>query len=887
MSTETSSPFKSILHWSATWPEWQRDALRRIVEKGKLSPQDLKELEAICRAKHGLFPATSSAPTAVPFAAAHIPGGENGTAAVGLIRLLALHNVGRLPSDQELVFGPTPGLTVIYGENGAGKSGYARVIKKACRARGTPPDIKPDAFSSTTTGSAHAQIVFRVGPDPITVDWKDGMTPDARLGQIFVFDSFSARVHVGEDGPACFKPRGLDVLPELAKACDTLKGELQADINAVESQIRATLSGWNRNNSTPIAELLKTLGAKTDPETIATEAVFTNADETRLSELVAILNSDPRLRAAATNAAAQRIRTFAETANNRSSLVTDAIMQKLGEALRDADTAARAAASAAAPDLQPSDMPGSCNAVWRKLWNAAMEYSEAYAYPAKPFPVMEADAQCVLCQQPLQEAARDRFSRFHKFVADATRKQADAAQAQLLTLKQNVDLLLPISFESCPVRSDIAREAPSLLAAVDAFAKAVDDRIAHAQVCLKEGTWIVAPTLPDLTCLDLESIATSLNQRARQEEAVADPQKKHEFERERDALTDKKWLSHHKDEVIAQLSRHISAAALEACRNDCTTNTITRKVGDLEETHVNQAFRDAFKAELEGLGMKTLPVRLDAARPIPGQRRHGVRVEGVPLKANGDPIHRVEDIASEGEHRCIALAAFMAELSQASHKSALVFDDPVSSLDHARRGKVAKRLVKEAAMRQVVVFTHDIVLLCELSEAADNAAAPASYMHLCWNGDRPGHCEPGLPWDWKSYKDRLDALEKEQRRISASWSLSPNPTNVADIRLAYTHLSATLERIVQDVILNNVVGRYRDWVRVEKLGDVAGFNASECSEVLRIDKKCSGITCRHDPAAAKAAPVPDPLELLDDLNALKSLVEQIKSRRKGTEAAGQ
>jgi hypothetical protein len=41
-----------ILKWSAEQPDWQRDTLRRIVEKGNLVETDLLELECICRGKH-------------------------------------------------------------------------------------------------------------------------------------------------------------------------------------------------------------------------------------------------------------------------------------------------------------------------------------------------------------------------------------------------------------------------------------------------------------------------------------------------------------------------------------------------------------------------------------------------------------------------------------------------------------------------------------------------------------------------------------------------------------------------------------------------------------------------------------------------------------------
>jgi len=37
-----------------------------------------------------------------------------------------------------------------------------------------------------------------------------------------------------------------------------------------------------------------------------------------------------------------------------------------------------------------------------------------------------------------------------------------------------------------------------------------------------------------------------------------------------------------------------------------------------------------------------------------------------------------------------------------------VLDDPVASLDQARREYVARRLVGESRDRQVIVFTHDL-----------------------------------------------------------------------------------------------------------------------------------------------------------------------------------
>lgn len=53
----------------------------------------------------------------------------------------------------------------------------------------------------------------------------------------------------------------------------------------------------------------------------------------------------------------------------------------------------------------------------------------------------------------------------------------------------------------------------------------------------------------------------------------------------------------------------------------------------------------------------------------------------------------------------------------------IVFDDPVSSLDHMHREAVAARLAEEGKYRQVIVLTHDIAFLFLLDQAAREKAA--------------------------------------------------------------------------------------------------------------------------------------------------------------------
>jgi hypothetical protein len=72
-----------------------------------------------------------------------------------LVAIRDLRNVNALRSGQSLTLGPR--LTVVYGDNGSGKSGYARVLKKVYRAR-VVEEILGDVCSETADprlGSSH------------------------------------------------------------------------------------------------------------------------------------------------------------------------------------------------------------------------------------------------------------------------------------------------------------------------------------------------------------------------------------------------------------------------------------------------------------------------------------------------------------------------------------------------------------------------------------------------------------------------------------------------------------------------------------------------------------------------------------------------------------
>jgi hypothetical protein len=432
-SAAPTSALREILRWSATRPEWQQDALRRIIENGALTSVDEEQLYHLCLEKHGANEQKGTAPIAAPLSAAHLPLSGGAALGVSLVSVGEMHGVNRIPDNQVLEFGQSPGLTIIYGNNGAGKSGYARVIKKACRSRGSAPVIRGDAFAGGNSGPATAKLTFDVGGTRSSVVWKDGDVGDASLRNVFVFDSTTAGHYLDEDGPASFTPLGLDVLPKLSKCADAINSRIQSDIEALQLLNSNVSKNWNFNATTEVGRMLAGLSAKTKREDVRALATFAEAQKTRLKVLNDSLRADPKQKARETRAAAWRVRSLADAV-----LACETALgsQPVGALClkREAAIAAREIAkSFSEGQFDSSYLPGTGEATWRKMWDMAREFSESWGYPGERFPLTRETARCPLCQQELNAESAQRLEAFDRFCKDHSQilaVEADKAAIQ-------------------------------------------------------------------------------------------------------------------------------------------------------------------------------------------------------------------------------------------------------------------------------------------------------------------------------------------------------------------------------------------------------------------------------------------------------------------------
>jgi hypothetical protein len=319
--------------------------------------------------------------------------------------------------------------------------------------------------------------------------------------------------------------------------------------------------------------------------------------------------------------------------------------------------------------------------------------------------------------------------------------------------------------------------------------------------------------------------------------------------------------------VVAAVGKFVLQAKLAQCLSALKTNAISLKASDMAEKVVSKELADALNREFNALGVSALKVSLQS-RADHGKALHKLKLE---LPRNCSP----GDILSEGEQRAVAIASFLAEIGLSGGKGGIVFDDPVSSLDHRRRERVAKRLAFEAANRQVVVFTHDIYFLCLLVEEAKLAGTTISTQSLVRHIEGFGIADPELPFEGKNASKRIGALKAQHQLIAKLYKDGEEQEHHRQTVDAYVRLRMTWERAVEEVLLREVVLRFRKGVETQRLAGVV-VDDEDYAKICAGMTKCSNYA--HDKALAGGIAIPEPDELLADINALEAWRLQVEKR---------
>ncbi len=616
---------------------------------------------------------------------------------------------------------------------------------------------------------------------------------------------------------------------------------------------------------------LEQVTAETDIEALTRWARLSTRERSRLEGLRRDLATKPEDRARQLEASKIQIDELRNALEQLSALVSNEAMDELETILQRAVSTRAAARTAASRDFAEEHLGGVGSEAWRHLWEAARAYSEEYAYPGEAFPYLGEAAHCVLCQQPLGSAGMRTIRKFEEFVQNRTQRLADEAT---VALEKRIASINNLDVHGEPFKSGLrglrTLPQPAAAGAVRRVLRSTRKRLRAVLRAASTGEW---PELPRIDGGSMDEVLGQLNGKIQSEvdavRKLASSRGRQALEAELDSLLAKEALRKYIGVVRRERDLLKKRNILGECIGACDTNTITRETTRISSILLGDAFRERFKTELLELHFSTAAMTIENPGSEYGAPRFRVALEQAP---SAEP----KRVLSEGEHRCVAIAAFLAELDSRENRSAVIFDDPVTSLDHQWRERVATRLVREATTRQVIVFTHDIVFLAQLMRQANDQGVPLLPRHLERLGRVIGRSKQGMPWIAMKVSERIRHLRDELVKARSAHKEGDREAYSRIVEGIYKRMRESWERAVEEILVNDAIKRLNRDIETRRLRNLAAVTDDDVSTISAGVARCSEFV--HDAAEADNPPLPEPNEIQEDLDRLDSWVEAARPR---------
>ena len=611
-------------------PLWQQDALRRLAVQGELTEEDLSELRSQIEAGEGL---AADAPEPIPLAPEHLSEAASNAPRTVLASLGPVKNVDRPEPGQPPMRFAVNGVTLIYGPNASGKSGYCRIAKQLCRSLDVG-GLRGNVFDGAVPPPPEVGIAYRVGDDddPKTeATWVATDPPPPELARISVFDTACAGVYVDDERKIEFLPYELDLLNKLGVAVRALEAAFRSREAAVAAAVNTPMAGGFTEGTTASALVGKLVSATALADLPAEQrlrdaATWSGDDERELDEFSARARDDPQVLLRIRREARSALAGLADDVTKVEAALGDEALAALTEKRRDA-LAKRETAEIAARELfSGGPIPQVGSDSWRQMLIYAREFA-AEAFPECPAPQIATAGKCVLCQQDLDASASERLAVFDDYLAGRAAEAAAAAEGlfeeargriKTFAVKAGADVraILASYGGLSPQRTEHAAAIERYYAAAaarrTALSKMIDAGALEGAADLES---LPASPLPlidgEFAALDAECDALSRGER--DEEAAA--QREHRIAE----LADKRRLSEQIELAIDRRKKLEELQRLAACRGECRLTAITQQITRRRREILTPSLRSALDDELRALQLSHIP---RPCRPRRTRRQH-------------------------------------------------------------------------------------------------------------------------------------------------------------------------------------------------------------------------------------------------------------------------
>ena len=822
-------------------PSWLRAAAKHLLESGSVNDQDYIDLQKLC-IDEVLGLSTGAGYT--------LPANAFDSIAANKIKLTTIGNIegiNALAPKEPLTFGGS-NLAVVYGQNGAGKSGYVRILKHLCGAR-HPGKLHYNVYLAEPSVQK-CTIGYEKNDVPVTENWEasSGFLPD--LKSVDIFDASCGKVYVAAESEVTYEPPALSFLSELIAVSEVISKRIDDAIEKLPST-KPVLPKEFLN--TAAGKWYENLTAKTKEVAVTKNCSWSDKDMEHVVELKKRLSEkDPSLKAKKIRQQQVHLQQIIDDTQKSITQLSDVNCSKIFSAKTVAVVASETAKVAAKQVFSSAPLEGVGSDIWKQLWEHARLYSQEVAYVERKFPHVEDDALCVLCHQPLSDEAKTRMVSFEDFVKGTAQKAADTAQTSVSDLLE--------------VISDIA-SVENLTTKLDATGMARDENFAYllelyAALQSRKTSLAIVDKLEDLPKLPkyegwtkkAQELLVSYDESAKKYEDDSKAEDRSGVIGQLNEFLGREWLFQQRKSIEKEIDRLQKVQVLNTAKKNTNTRALSIKKGELAEVLITDAFVARFNKELENLGAKHIKIELIKSKITKGKVLHRLRL----LDSN---IDSPEDVLSEGEHRIVSLAAFLADVTGKCYSAPFVFDDPISSLDQPFEEAVVHRLVALSKERQVIVLTHRLSLLGLIQDYAKKATVSPEI--ICIRKEAWGTGEPGGTPLFAKKPERALKVLIDERLVKARKLLGEHGQEVYEpyAKALCSDFRILVERMVECHLLADVVQRYRRAINtMGKIEGLAKISRSDCTLIDDMMTKYSRYEHSQPVEAPVAMPLPEELE---------------------------
>lgn len=867
-----------IIDWAENKPVFWQVAIDRLIRNNELTENDISELKEICKVDYGL---SEFAFDEVDFDdLRNFANNSTSSDNVILSKISNVDNVNALSKASELEFAPN-GLTIVYGDNGSGKSSYVSILKHACNTRGHKPKINVNLYDPTCFGKdKKADIEYTTdGTNFNTVYLVNEQVNNSVLKSIDVFDTFSANHYIEGEDEIAFIPQGLSIVEKLAIDIKRVENGLNADLLSPALQ-KFDHTLLEVSDCSTAKTFLENLNSNSTLDELRAESIWNSTKSSRIEELIIEIDklkaTDPQKSLKENEEKIKRFEILQNKFQVLENQLTGSILIDLKLTLNNLVTTSEALKESSEKAFSELPIEGVGNSSWKLLWESARKFYNI-STETENFPEVNEDSNCPLCLQDLDEDAKNRFVSFESFVKNDIQKTYDEAFDKFNLANENLNKI-DFSFEE---QNPTAIELDEI---IDDYSQI---QIKYLELLSNQrdnltGLFERKKIVEVIDSIEIENTPKTLIQELIKSLKEANEKLKVlsieddliPLNKELNQLKGEKKIFDFKPKLAREIYRQKKIKLLTQCISKCTTRTITTHSNELATKYISQNLKQNFKTELSKLGFKNIKIETET-KGQRGKQYHYLRLDE--QNANGIVL---KDILSEGEHRCISLATFLSELSTSEHKSAIIFDDPVSSLDHKWRNKISKRIAEEALERQVIVFTHDITFLLMIQEHSENLNCNLDIKSLTRKKQETGLIASNPPWDALPIGKRIGLLKNEYQQLEKIERTETEEVYKERAKYLYGKLRETWERFVEEVFLNGAIQRFGRAIQTQRLSKIVDLTDEDYNLVDTNMSKCSTYFTGHDTAGTLIEEMPDSTEFLADLTILENYTAEIRKRRK-------